>query len=159
MYETALGPAWQRSMSATSFFPSNRLHQHLATPVAGQPDQKLYRTVWALLKQASAACAIAVANPATTHSRSRLPLLSLPPQVPLLHVAGRAQWRPLSFLARHLPLKARSMSLQAAEAREKDYLKTLDFELPKEIQIASLQAQLVVLFLSHTVLLTHPLVA
>ena len=50
-----------------------------------QPDQKLYKTVWAALKQA-----------------------------PLVHLAGRAQWRPLAFLAQQLPLPAKAMNLQAA---------------------------------------------
>ena len=75
-----------------------------------QPDQKLYKAVWGALKQA-----------------------------PLVHVAGRAQWRPLAFIAQQLPLPSKAMNLQAAEARACEWVKQLDADLAREIQAASAQ--------------------
>ena len=62
-------------------------------------------------------------------------------QAPLVHVGGRAQWRPLSFLAQQLPLpgNGKAMGPQGAEAREREFVKQLNAELGREIQAASVQ--------------------
>ena len=60
-------------------------------------------------------------------------------QAPLVHLAGRAQWRPLAFLAQQLPLPGKAMNLQAAEARACEWVKQLDADLAREIQAASVQ--------------------
>ena len=67
-------------------------------------DKKLYTALWALCKR-----------------------------VPLLHLGGVAMWRPLRFLARALPLKGSSMTIEAAERIEADAIKQLDAELPKDV--------------------------
>ena len=94
--------------------PHRTLRTAPSAPSAGgssrQPDQKLYKAVWAVLRQ-----------------------------VPLVHVAGRAQWRPLAFLAQQLPVPSKSMGLQAAEVRACEFVKQLDVDLAREIQAASVQ--------------------
>ena len=75
-----------------------------------QPDQKLYKAVWAVLRQA-----------------------------PLVRVAARVRWRPLAFLAQQLPVPGKSMGPQAAEARAREFVQQLDVDLAREIQAASVQ--------------------
>ena len=75
-----------------------------------QPDQKLYKAVWAVLRQA-----------------------------PLVRVAARVRWRPLAFLAQQLPVPGKSMGLQAAEVRAWEFVQQLDVDLAREIQAASVQ--------------------
>ena len=88
------------------------LHQQLTERVTPRfaPDHKLYKAVWSVLRQA-----------------------------PLLHIGGRAMWRPLGFLAQQLPIKTRSMTEEGAAQRQREWLKQLDADLPREVQTAAVQ--------------------
>ena len=63
-------------------------------------DKKMYTTIWALCKR-----------------------------VPLVPLSGVAMWRPLQFMARVLPIKSSSLSVDAAGKIEADHLKSVKHPL------------------------------
>ena len=73
-------------------------------------DKKMYTTIWALCKR-----------------------------VPLVPLSGVAMWRPLQFMARVLPIKSSSLSVDAAGKIEADHLKSVDNDLPKDVTALRMQ--------------------
>ena len=75
-------------------------------------DKRTYQSIWALCKK-----------------------------VPLVPLGGVAMWRPLQFLARVLPIKSSSLSVDAAAKAEQDNLKKLDADLAAEVASLRLQVR------------------